>query len=115
MTKQKLPPEHDRRRKLTDEDRAEIRRMYFRQGMGVRAIAREYSDKCSRRLIQFVLFPERAEKNAQNYKDRDQAAKTYERVRGKQWAKTMREHRKHRAKVFAMIDQELSVDSKTEV
>ena len=54
----KVGKEHDRRRKLTDEDREEIQNMH-KSGVSIRAIAREYEGKCSRRLIQFVLFPER--------------------------------------------------------
>jgi hypothetical protein len=54
----KLPRQYDRRVKLLDSDKEHITALY-RSGMGVRAIAREYEAKCSRRLIQFVLFPER--------------------------------------------------------
>lgn len=49
----------DRRRKLSDEDKAEIRRLYEVEEMGIREIARLYEDKVCRRTVQFVLFPHR--------------------------------------------------------
>lgn len=53
----KIPQDLDRRRKLTDEDRDRIRALY-RARVPIRAIAREFAH-VSRRLIQFVLFPDR--------------------------------------------------------
>jgi len=50
--------EHDRRIKLSDDDREEIRGLH-KQGTPTREIARRFITKCSRRLIQFVIFPER--------------------------------------------------------
>lgn len=53
-----LPKDKDRRRKLSDEDK-EIIKMLYEQGESIRAIARRFEKQCSRRNIQFVLFPER--------------------------------------------------------
>lgn len=50
--------QYDRRKKLTDDQKEEIKLMY-KDGMGVREIARKFEGTCSRRLIQFVIFPER--------------------------------------------------------
>lgn len=50
--------EYDGRRKLSDLERVHIRELY-RGGKGVREISRVYHGKCSRRLIQFILFPDR--------------------------------------------------------
>lgn len=59
----------DRRRKLTEDDREDIRTRYKR-GETQRHIARVYANKCSRRLVIFVLFPERLkimqERNTKN-------------------------------------------------
>ena len=56
-TKEKIPSILDRRRKLSQEDRATIRRLY-KKGLSIRGISRIYKKVC-RRSIQFVLFPER--------------------------------------------------------
>lgn len=49
--------ENDKRRKLTAAERVDIKRAHD-SGRTIRSIAREYSF-VSRRLIQFVIFPER--------------------------------------------------------
>jgi len=95
----KLPREADRRVKLTDAERADIRERY-KAGEGVRSIARAYEGQCSRRMIQFVLFPERMAINAQHYKDREQHKTTYARVKGAEWAAIMREHRNYKHKIL---------------
>jgi len=59
VQKVKLPKDKDRRRKLNEEDKQEIKRLYFREGLAIREIARRFQNKCCRRMIQFILFPER--------------------------------------------------------
>ena len=54
----KLPRALDRRVRLTKEDKEDIRARY-KQGEIIRGIARAYKGICSRRLIQFIIFPER--------------------------------------------------------
>ena len=49
---------NDRRIKLDDADRAEIKKLYA-QGLAIRKISRMYPQVC-RRTIQFVLFPDRS-------------------------------------------------------
>lgn len=63
----KVPRKFDRRVKLTEEDKYNMREMY-RQGETVRGIARIFEGKCSRRMVQFVLFPERADVAKENFK-----------------------------------------------
>jgi hypothetical protein len=87
-----IPKELDRRCKLTEEDKENIREMYY-NGCFIREIARHYEGICSRRLIQFVLFPERAEKVKQQYKERGGSVLYYDRKRHN---KAMREHRRHK-------------------
>lgn len=53
--------QNDGRRKLTDEDREYIKQLHKR-GEPVREIARIMAGVCSRRTVQFVLFPERLER-----------------------------------------------------
>lgn len=68
LDKIKIGKQYDRRRKLTDKDREEIRRLYREHGgrtlkgvigkaMSTRALAKRFN--VSRRLIQFVIHPER--------------------------------------------------------
>lgn len=101
--KKHLPREFDRRRKLSDEQKEHIRFCYFGLKMGVREIAREYEGICSRRAIQFILFPERARAVSQHAKDREQHKKTYARVRGERWASIMREHRRYKKKIMEKL------------
>ena len=53
----RIPPELDRRRKLTEQDKAKIKRL-FAEGHTIRGIARMFPQVC-RRTIQFVLDPEK--------------------------------------------------------
>jgi IS30 family transposase len=53
----KLPPELDRRRKLTEKDKEKIKKL-FAEGYAVRGIARIFPQVC-RRTIQFVIDPQR--------------------------------------------------------
>lgn len=56
----------DKRVSLTEEDKVEIKQLYL-EGSGIREIARRFEEKCSRRLIHFVLFPERLVNAKKNY------------------------------------------------
>ena len=53
-----LPKNLDRRRKLSDEDKDIIKQLYM-VGTSIRQISRNFEHKCTRRNIQFILFPER--------------------------------------------------------
>ena len=53
----RIPPELDRRRKLTEQDKEQIR-LLFKAGHTIRGIARLYPQVC-RRTIQFAIDPER--------------------------------------------------------
>lgn len=53
--------ENDGRVKLTIEDKEDIQSLYHVKKLPIREIARIYEKVCSRRMIQFVLFPERLE------------------------------------------------------
>lgn len=70
---QKIPLEglQDRRRKLTEEDRKEIKELYEVKKLGIREISRIFEKVCSRRLIQFVLFPHRLKELQERNKDNE--------------------------------------------
>ena len=89
----KLPPTLDRRRKLSDGDRREIIRLYHEEGWAVRKIARHFADKCSRRLIQFVIDPERLKTANAHFKLRRVDGRYYD---GEKHTAAMRSTRKHR-------------------
>ena len=95
----KLPKDKDRRRALSDKQRKEIKQLY-NEGFPIREIARRFNGICSRRLIQFVLFPERERKCRKQFKEREQYKTSYEKVRGEKWARIMREHRRYKNEVL---------------
>jgi len=80
----------DRRIKITDEERKTIKDLY-KMGFSLRQIARIFQDKCSRRNIQFILFPERLERLYVYRKERNW---DYDRERHKIYVKRYREHLK---------------------
>jgi len=92
ICKIKLPKEKDRRRKLTDEEKEEIKELY-RKGWSIRKIAKKFQDKCSRRLVQFILFPERYKHSRINWHWRNYYNK-------EKHAKIMKEYRRYKAKIL---------------
>ena len=65
----RLPRTLDRRVKLTDEDKNDIIRLH-KKGTPIREIARLFKKKCSRRQIQFILFPQRLVEVRKHSKER---------------------------------------------
>ena len=94
--KVKLVGELDRRRKLSDEDKNIIRTRYS-NGEKIRVIARDYEKICSRRLIQFVLFPERLDMMAKK-QAKEKHWKTYYNKERNTIA--VREWRRYKAKII---------------
>jgi hypothetical protein len=92
----KLSREQDRRVKLSDEQKDEIRHKYELGIFSQRALAREYN--VSRRLISFILFPEKAEVAAQQLKER-KADGRYKPSK-EEWAATQREHRRYKQELY---------------
>lgn len=87
---------YDRRIKLTEQDREDIKNL---TGMSIRGIARMYG--VDKRLIQFILFPERRQKNLLDRKNRGGSKQYYNKEKQREY---MRIHRKHK--------QELYIDGK---
>lgn len=98
-THTKLPKGKDRRCKLTDEDKEDIKELHFVKGWGVRKIARAYP-QVSRRLIQFVLFPERLKVVADNAKTKKAWLLYYDREKH---TKAMREHRQYKQSILGGV------------
>lgn len=80
----------DRRRKLTDDEKELIRQLYY-FGFSIHAIARVFKDKCTRRNIQFILFPERLKRL---YKHRKEKNWYYDKNKHKKYIQNYRQHLK---------------------
>lgn len=87
---------YDRRVKLTPEQKAEIKRRYETENIGMRPLAKEYG--VSRRLISYIVYPEKLEKNRERQKVKRQQG-LYKPSK-EQWAATIREHRRYKQKLF---------------
>ena len=84
--------EYDRRRKLTDEDKKEIKELV---GMSIRGIARMYG--VDKRLIQFILYPERHEKNLADRREKGGSMQYYDKEKH---TESMRKHRHYKQQLF---------------
>ena len=87
--------EYDRRRKLTDEQKEEIRRLR-ELGLSLKEIAEAYG--VSRRLVQFICDPAKEEENKKRRQERGGWRQYYD---PNTHAKTMREHRLYKQKLLA--------------
>lgn len=92
----KLSKEQDRRVKLTDKQRIEIKEKYAAGFYSQRKLAAEYH--VSRRLISFVIDEEKAKKAAEQLKER-RADGRYKPSK-EEWAATIREHRQYKQKLY---------------
>lgn len=90
----KLNPQQDRRRKLTDEQKEEIRRIYASGVCGTRPLAKQFG--VSRSLIQVIVNPNIAER----HKKRMQEHWRDYRPSKEEWAATMREHRHYKQELY---------------
>ena len=94
--KKKIPRALDRRVKLTEEDKAYIRKLY-KDGNSIRQIARMFKDKCTRRPIQYTIFPARYEIMKKQFADRARTG-MYRPTKAK-WSETIREHRAYKQSI----------------
>ena len=92
--KLRLPPELDRRRKLTDEQRDEIKHKYSTGLYSLNGLAKEYN--VSKKTVLLIVNPESKRKNDERIKDhwRDYVPSKEERNA------IMREHRAYKHKVL---------------
>lgn len=86
---------YDRRIKLTLEDKEEIRELYKLSEWSQRKLAKQY--KVSKRLIQFVLNPQRLVENKKRRAERGGTKQYYNKDA---WRKVMREHRRYKHKLY---------------
>ncbi len=99
----------DRRVKLTQEQKREIRALVVAhsdrakrgiagEAISQRILARRYG--VSRRLIVWVLYPDRYKKFLQHRRDIQYHKEIYRTQRGKKWRETMRDHRNYKRQLY---------------
>lgn len=90
----KLPPTKDRRRKLTDEQKEEIRRIYATGVCGMGRLAKQFG--VSKATIQIIVNPNVAERKRQYIKEH---WSDYRPSKG-EWAKTMKKYRNYKHELY---------------
>lgn len=106
---------YDRRQKLIPEQRAEIFHRYMTEDVSQRQLAREYG--VSRRLITFIVNPEREKRNRELLNKRK--AKGLYKPDRKKHTEIIREYRRYKQKLFKegkiqLILTENEITGKTE-
>jgi hypothetical protein len=91
---QYIRPADDRRRKLTDAQKEEIRAQHA-QGASQRSLAVHFG--VSRRLISFILDPEKAEAAKQAFQERRKDGRYYDPARH---TEQVRAHRRHKHRLY---------------
>lgn len=91
-----LSKEQDRRIKLSDEQREEIRRKYATGLYSQRGLAKEYG--VSKSLIRFIVNPDTYKKSREQFKQR-RADGRYKPTK-EEWAATVREHRRYKETLY---------------
>lgn len=84
--------QYDRRRKLTDDQRALIKWLHEEEQVSYNKLAAQFG--VSKRLIIFVCKPESAEKCKKRFKEQKKAGKW--KVTKEEWAAVIREHRRYK-------------------
>ena len=92
----KLPPEYDRRRKLSDEQKEEIKHKYGTGLYSQRKLAREYN--VSKTLIACVVDNEKYERLKSQRRERAKDGRY--KCTKEQWAAIMRERRAYKQKLY---------------
>ena len=92
--KLKLSETQDRRRKLTDDQKEEIKRIYAEGKCGTRPLAKQFG--VSRKTIQLIVNP------AIKQRQHDYVANNWRKYRPtkEEWAETMKEHRHYKQELY---------------
>lgn len=93
-SKIKLSETQDRRRKLTDDQKERIRRIYAEGKCGTRPLAKEFG--VSRKTIQLIVNPAMKQRND------EYIAKNWRKYRPskEEWAEIQREHRHYKQDLY---------------
>ena len=98
--------QYDRRIRLSDQDKDDTKEMY-KNGSSIRSIARHFN--VDKRSIQFILFPERLERNKQLRAERGGSKEYYDKDK---WKETMKEHRKYKHNLYLKGKIKVDVNKK---
>lgn len=90
----KLPEQYDRRRKLTEIQKQEIKTKYETAFYSLNSLAKEYS--VSKKTILLIVNPESKRKNDQRIKDH---WKNYQETKEER-ARTVRDHRRYKQELY---------------
>lgn len=85
-------PQNDKRVKLTDENRENIREEYASGLISQNGLAKKYG--VSKRLIQFTLNPDKQEIAKKQFAERQKDGRYYDKEKHKGYMKDHREHKK---------------------
>lgn len=88
-------PKHDKRVKLSDEDRDNIREEYACGNISQNGLAKKYG--VSKRLIQFVLNPDKQEVARKQFLERQKDGRYYSKDKHREY---MRQHREHKKELY---------------
>ena len=85
----------DRRVKLTDDDKELIRKIKAEENLSQRALARQFN--VSRRLIQYVLDPEKLTENKRLREERGGSKQYYDKEKHREY---MKDHRRYKQDLY---------------
>lgn len=88
----KLSKEDDKRVKLNDEEKKEIKKLYDTGMFSQRKLAKMYG--VSRRSIQFIIDPEKLKENRKKFSERQKDGRYYNKERHREYIKKHRERKK---------------------
>jgi hypothetical protein len=88
----RIGKENDARVKISNKDKEKIKRLYHTEEWSIRAIAR--LGICSRRSIQLILFPERAERMKEMKKEKKVWREYYDRRKRRDYVRKYRQRLK---------------------
>ena len=91
---------YDRRRKLSEKDKHEIKRLYETGEYSQRQLAKLF--RVSRRFVVFAIYPERLEENKQRRKERGGWKQYYNKDEHKDY---MKNHRRYKKKVHDKLNK----------
>ena len=97
--KKKIPRDLDRRVKLTEDDKQNVRDLFRSGKYSQRAISRDTG--ISRRMISFILDPKKLEICQAQFKERQKDGRY--KYSKDDWAKKMREHRHYKQSIKSKL------------
>ncbi len=99
-----MKKEDDKRIKLTEDDKQEIRKIYNQGLMSQRQLAEKF--KVSRRSIQFILDPEKLERNKEQRAEKAKDGRYYRREYQREYMREYRHRKKKLCDEGRLIEKE---------